>query len=770
MKRNRLALQPLNMSSTHQTDQNYTNTGVLYFQVLYSKRAPNKKRQNKKFFDGVMEVQGNKLYLYSEEGKCISKDRRKLGSETLELGEEICVGFFDVEMDCPLEEAKFKSGECFIQLQSPSASPQQPIGVLTQQIQSKQLNLFSKTTEKKKALAPLYDPNADGAIILNSKQLNQAQENRASPIVVDPYIGSKLRPHQIEGVKFLYECVMGLNDAMQTGAILADEMGLGKTLQIICLIWTLLKQGQGGKPSIKKAIVVCPSTLVSNWSKEVRKWLGSERLQTLDLHPSKDAPQKVQDFKNSPFLPLLIVSYETLRIYAEQLKGHSDLLICDEGHRLKSCASTNKTVQALLGLNCPRRIILTGTPVQNNMREFFCLMDFVNPGSLGSPTQFKRLYEDTINASREPDASEEQKMLGEERSKGLQMLINKYLLRRTAEINKEFLPPLSQYVLFCPPTDTQIELYRAVVRNNKFNKIMSSYGDSFAGKILKYITFLKKICNDPRLLYNEDLQEILGFENGQSKYEQLQQTLEHAEEIDSGKLRCLNTIIQEVAIENQEKVVVVSTSTNALDLIGQICLRSNVKIVRIDGSTDVTERQVLVDNFNNNKGVGEVFLLSTRAGGAGLNLTGASRLVLFDSDWNPAMDQQAMARIWRDGQRNPCVVYRMLTTGSIEEKIYQRQILKQDLAHLMQNSTCQNSSAQQFTRDELRQLIHLNLNSQCDTYDLLKARGLETLSGWINGRQPQETEDVLLSKLFQLEYLNYVQVVAQGIDESCDSN
>lgn len=200
-------------------------------------------------------------------------------------------------------------------------------------------------------------------------------------------VGNILRPHQREGVRFMYDCVTGVKGDFN-GCIMADEMGLGKTLQCITLLWTLLRQSPHCKPTIIKAIIVCPSSLVKNWYNEFGKWLG-HRINALALdNGSREATiAQLEQFMGNQSqrsgAPVLILSYETFRSYAEILNSSEvGMLLCDEGHRLKNCE--NLTYTALMGLQTKRRVLLSGTPIQNDLTEYFSLINFVNPGMLGT--------------------------------------------------------------------------------------------------------------------------------------------------------------------------------------------------------------------------------------------------------------------------------------------------------------------------------------------------------------------------------------------------
>ena len=202
-----------------------------------------------------------------------------------------------------------------------------------------------------------HDPNAHNAVVLSDSL------ETSVTVVLDPFLADKMRPHQIEGTKFLYKCVMGNKNA-GLGAILADEMGLGKTLQCIALMWTLLKQGPCGYPICKKCIVITPSSLVNNWKSEFKKWLGDERVKVWGLTAGESS---VKDFASSPLYSVLVISYEMFRKNInELLLIEWGIVVCDEGHRLKNTGA--KIGEALFKLPCKRRVILTGTPVQNNLK------------------------------------------------------------------------------------------------------------------------------------------------------------------------------------------------------------------------------------------------------------------------------------------------------------------------------------------------------------------------------------------------------------------
>lgn len=302
----------------------------------------------------------------------------------------------------------------------------------------------------------LYDPYGENALVLyepailsESEKITADKTKIEIHVVVDPCLTKFLRPHQRQGVKFMYDCVVGRQIPNNYGCIMADEMGLGKTLQCITVLWSLLKQGPQAKPEISKAIIVCPASLVKNWNSEIDKWL-MKKLNTIciDSGSKSDIEKDLRVFmlatgKRCPF-PVLIISYESFRLYSKILtSGPIGLVICDEGHRLKN--KDNQTYKALDSLQTQKRILISGTPIQNDLLEYFSLVHFVNGGILGTSQQFKKYYENPIVKGRQVDASEQQRQLALERLNELLSIVNKCIIRRTASLLSKYLPTKSSF-------------------------------------------------------------------------------------------------------------------------------------------------------------------------------------------------------------------------------------------------------------------------------------------------------------------------------------
>ena len=586
---------------------------------------------------------------------------------------------------------------------------------------------------------PRHDPSAEGALVMRRVQ-KVLNDKRLVDVVVDPLLSKHLREHQRDGVRFLYNCVMDIKNFGGQGAILADEMGLGKTLQTIALLWTLLKQNPvyEDPPVVKKALIVCPATLINNWRKEFRKWLGAERIGVFVVDDNK---KRITDFTLGRTYSVIVISYEKLRTNIDELqKGHGiDIVIADEGHRLKK--EQNKSGVAIRSLDTPRRIILSGTPIQNDLSEFFSMVNFVNPGILGSVKSFTKQFENPIVKSRQPEATEDDVEKGQERSEELAETTSAFILRRTADILSKYLPPKTEYILLCRPTKAQATVYQRILTSSSFQAALGGTSELH----LQLITLLKKVCNSPRLLQPTETKTttVLPTKGDPtdpdaplpsltaSLISELPPSLLRNNGA-SAKLRVLDSLLTTISQRTTEKVVLVSHSTSCLDLLSSLLTASSLPHLRLDGSTPPKTRQDLVDTFNRTPASTHfAFLLSAKAGGQGLNLIGASRLVLFDVDWNPAVDAQAMARIHRDGQRRPCVVYRLLLAGALDEKIWQRQVTKVGLADSVMDRSSKTKGGgggrgrAAFSRDELRDLFRLDLRDKdggrggCQTHELL---------------------------------------------------
>lgn len=609
------------------------------------------------------------------------------------------------------------------------------------------------------------------AEILGIQQYDTDKKYPNVPVVIDPKLLKILRPHQIEGVKFLYKCTSGMIDPKAKGCIMADEMGLGKTLQCLTLMWTLLKQGPKGKKTISKCIIVCPSSLVRNWANEIVKWLGEGVLTPLAIDgksvKNNEIGEKLTQWSvangRNIVRPVLIISYETLRRHIDRLRGTEvGLMLADEGHRLKNGDSL--TFTSLNELKCERRIILSGTPIQNDLSEYFSLLNFANPGYLGNRNEFKKNFENAILRGRDADSTDEEKKKGDEKLTQLSELVSKFIIRRTNDILSKYLPIKYEHVIFVNLSPLQTKLYNHFITSPEIKKLLRGIGS----QPLKAIGMLKKLCNHPNLLnLPEDLEgcdHLLPDDyEGQGRNREIQTWL-------SGKFSMLERFLYKLHHETNDKIVLISNYTQTLDLIEKMCRTKKYGCLRLDGTLNINKRQKLVDKFNDPDGSEFIFLLSSKAGGCGINLIGANRLILIDPDWNPASDQQALARVWRDGQKKNCFIYRFISTGSIEEKIFQRQSMKLSLSSCVVDEM--EDVERLFSSDNLKQLFMFQPNTLCDTHDTYNCKrcnegdqfkkppamlyGDPTTWNHLNKEKLKDNNDILLKNEANFDDISYM--------------
>ena len=381
-------------------------------------------------------------------------------------------------------------------------------------------------------------------------------------------------------------------------------------------------------------------------------------------------------------------------------------------------------------------MLLTGTPVQNNLEEFYALLSFACAGLLGDLPTFRRLFAAPIAAARDRGATPAARRLAEERTAELARLTRPRMLQRDASINAAYLPPKTEYVVCCRASPLQRALVEALLRAPEVRAMLAgSGGGGASGLPLAAVTLLRKLCDSPDLLRapdaaaEEEAGPPGGGGGGGGAGRALQSALlaalppgfQPGLPASSGKLMALECLLRAIAPTPEQRIVIVAGWTSALDAVAALLSRLGIASGRLDGSVPAEGRAELVRRFNAGH-LGQVFLLSTRAGGVGLNLVGACRLVLFDSDWNPAHDAQAMARVWREGQTRPVAIYRLLTAGSIEETILQRQLVKGEMAALVQRSDGPQRGGgvkRHFSAEELRSLFSWRPDVASTTAELL---------------------------------------------------
>ena len=539
------------------------------------------------------------------------------------------------------------------------------------------------------------------------------------PTVKDAVLHKKFKlPGDIFPSLFDYQktCVQWLSElhSQSTGGIIGDEMGLGKTVQMISFLAGLHYSKELSGP----ILIVCPATVLKQWCDEFHRWWppfravilhsigegmndrkktkGKSRKRGIDdnddltdfddlsdfeeeyseksnnnvktLTKTKDN-KKVRDLVNNIVKNghVIITTYAGVRIYAQYLLPINwGYVVLDEGHKIRNPDSF--ITITCKQLKTPNRIILSGTPIQNNLIELWSLFDFIYPGRLGTLPIFQRQFCIPINLGGYANATNVQVQAGYKCAVILKDLVTPYLLRRLKSDVARDLPKKTEMVLFCKLTTEQRTLYQKFIDSNDLKKILSGKRNALFG-----IDILRKICNHPNLvdlsLKGKKITTLPKLEELTSK---------------SGKLQVVIALLELWTTEKRKILIFTQTKQmlNILEQMLQIINQDSIKYnyMRMDGSTPIIRRQELVDEFNNDPKF-NVFLLTTKVGGLGVNLTGASRVIIFDPDWNPSTDMQARERAWRLGQKQDVSIYRLIMAGSIEEKIYHRQIFKQFLTN-----------------------------------------------------------------------------------------
>lgn len=566
------------------------------------------------------------------------------------------------------------------------------------------------------------------AVSSSSSSSQQRQKQPSKPIMpkkrvfirndvrLDSSLQKLMKEHQVIGANFLLDCLLrsnphdittSSNSSYIRGAILADEMGLGKTLTIISVMWTLVQHDLG------KTVVVCPSSLLDNWVVEFKRWL-SFKINPLVIKSGADTKSAINTFSisTSSKFPVLLMSYEMFRKVGNQLNTNSALalLVCDEGHRLKNVEGT-KTMDALRECRATMRIVMTGTPVQNDLEELYTLVSFVRPGYLGSLNCFRDMYQeyvttrdllqqkdnDTMDADDEDEEAADIKDDEAEKKPNLRELLKHIMLRRTQEdVLSKLLPPRHDFIINFHMPEPMCQLYDEQVHEIQRSLRGSdcSYDEFYAAETMESSSTMpaSAMCILPFLSQLRQL-VILGEARTASTSSHLQQ---RGRSVLPPKMQFVSTMLDQLKEQSSnDKVVIITGYMEVLDKLSMLVEGKGLgPVFRMDGRVSSDKRQRLVDEFNRpSNTTRRVFLLSVKTGGVGLNLIGANRLVMMDLDWNPATDRQAMGRIWRQGQRKEVFIYRLIMAGSLEETMLARQNDKHALGDLVEGGSATNAAA-----------------------------------------------------------------------------
>ncbi|KAM4586706.1 transcriptional regulator ATRX [Fundulus diaphanus] len=682
--------------------------------------------------------------------------------------------------------------------------------------------------EKLREVVVLNEASQVACPITTKLVLDEDEETKEPLVQVHRKLVTKLKPHQVDGVQFMWDCccesVKKVQKSAGSGCILAHCMGLGKTLQVVTFLHTLLLCE---KLDFSTALVVCPLNTVLNWLNEFEKWQvglkDEESLEVVELATVKRQQERgfaLQQWQETG--GVMIMGYEMYRnltqgrnIKSKKLKEifqktlvdpGPDLVICDEGHILKNEASA--VSKAMNSIRTRRRIVLTGTPLQNNLIEYHCMVNFIKENLLGSVKEFRNRFINPIQNGQCADSTLHDVRIMKKRAHILYEMLAGCVQRKDYSALTKFLPPKHEYVLSVRMTPLQCKLYRHYLEH--FTGVGSALegGRGRAGtKLFQDFQMLSRIWTHPwclqldyiskenRGFFDEDsMEEFIASETeessmsltsedekikkkkkrgkgkndsddgdsdevevikewnsssrgrngeGRRQPEPVEETWaassapgspcsadwykEFVTEADaevlehSGKITLLFEILR-MAEEVEDKVLVFSQSLISLDLIEDFLELScraaddekpspykgegkwyrNIDYYRLDGSTNAPTRKKWAEDFNDTSNTrGRLFLISTRAGSLGINLVGANRVIIFDASWNPSFDIQSIFRVYRFGQVKPVYVYRFLAQGTMEEKIYERQVTKQSLSYRVVD---QQQIERHFTMNELAEL------------------------------------------------------------------
>lgn len=512
------------------------------------------------------------------------------------------------------------------------------------------------SADKKKGKRTRASPrtSSEAATASNKKAKKGSAADTTAPtpqsLLCPGFVGS-LRDYQLKGVKWLISLYQnGLN------GILADQMGLGKTIQTIAFLCHLRSKNVMGPH-----MVLGPLSTLPNWVAEFEKW--SPGIPVILYHGSKQEREELRmkyfTKKVTDKFPVIVTSYEIVLAdikFMQKLKWN--YLIVDEGHRLKNMNC--RLIRELKTLDCKSKMLLTGTPLQNNLTELWSLLNFLLPDVFSSLDNFETWFDFASNIGEEGSSKE---IIAKEQRNSviskLHSILKPFLLRRVKTDVETSLPGKLEVVLYAKMTDRQIDVNKQLAEKTLGTTMAKSSGRGTPGlsKLNNMLMQMRKCCNHPDL--------ITGNFDGSFMFPSPEQLVK-----DCGKFALLDCLLNKL-LPAGHKILIFSQMTSMLDLIDSYLDVKGVKACRIDGSVSWQERQAGMKKFNTDPDY-KIFLLSTRAGGLGINLTAADTCIIYDSDWNPHQDLQAMDRCHRIGQDKPVLVLRLATAQSVEGKMLRR--------------------------------------------------------------------------------------------------
>ncbi|XP_076468089.1 uncharacterized protein LOC143298937 isoform X2 [Babylonia areolata] len=644
--------------------------------------------------------------------------------------------------------------------------------------------------------------------------LEQDEETKDPIIQINTKLVRKLKPHQVEAVQFMWDCMFeslerSKKEEASAGCILAHCMGLGKTLSVVAFVHTMMVHRE--LTGVKTCLVVSPLNTVLNWMNEFDIWLDEDdKLEVWEMASVKQnlaRSQVLDDWSKKG--GIMIIGYEMLRNLSQGSRCRNkkqkaifhktlidpgpDIVVCDEGHIMKNAASALS--KAMSQIKTRRRVVLTGTPLQNNLIEYHCMVDFVKPNLLGTKKEFANRFVNPITNGQHSDSTPRDVRIMKNRAHILHELLAGCVQRRDYSSLTKFLPPKQEYVISVRLSEVQIKLYEEYLKRNgqvegqittRGAQLFKDYQNLMKIWTHPWVLKLAEIRDESKMKYDDedsfidddasDEEKSFGSDDSSSNESEtpakaasedesagegtsagrrsrrlrnrnqsgdkdeivkdwktrsrggegddwpvdldLPQAVsdewwaEYVKEEDqnkmehSGKLVLLFDILR-MCEEIGDKVLIFSQSLLSLDIIEYFLEHVDSKFTaetqdkpeeelkeefgkrwtkgedyfRLDGSTSAQMRQHWAGVFNDPENHrSRLFLISTRAGGLGINLVGANRVIIFDASWNPSHDVQSIFRVYRFGQVKPCYIYRFMAQGTMEEKIYDRQVTKLSLS------------------------------------------------------------------------------------------
>ncbi|KAK7969443.1 Switch 2 [Apiospora saccharicola] len=539
--------------------------------------------------------------------------------------------------------------------------------------------------------------------------------------VIPASIAQYLRDYQIAGVEFLHELFV-----YQKGGILGDDMGLGKTVQVAAFL-TAAYGKTGDKRDAKRmrkfrraterwyprTLIICPGSLTQNWKNELNRW----GWWNTDLYHGS-GKDDVLNSARAGRIEIMITTYTTYKNNRDQVNSVPwDVVVADECHSIKDVKA--EVTRAMDEVNALCRIGLTGTAIQNRYEELWTLLNWTNPGVLGTMGEWKRTICKPLTIGQSHDATKQQLSTGRRTARMLkENLLPRFFLRRMKSLIADQLPKKSDKVVFCPLSEIQRQAYQSLVTSPLVEFVKTAHevcecgsgkkrgfcchtvneqGDTWRALVFPIVMSLQKLSNHLTLLIPQhtevsakqkrDLKYLQAAvpDNWRSLYNNRDSLLSLADPKYCGKWVVLKKLLN-FWHGSSNKVLVFSHSVRLLRILQHLFSTTSYSVSYLDGSLSYEERQQTVDDFNSDPNQ-FVFFISTKAGGVGLNITSANKVVIMDPHWNPAYDLQAQDRAYRIGQVRDVDVYRLISAGTIEEITYARQIYKQQQANIGYNAS-----------------------------------------------------------------------------------